>query len=219
MDADLLSKWVPIASSIFFAGATLWLGIRQYFLVDKTALREEYKFAKNFFEEFNENPQDPSAPLRLPMHAFARQKGFQAIAGSSRIKPSVVQHLMSFIDPVSSLQDYSIGKSFLTYSPANTQQQFDFTGWTVATPRRRKLFLWMLFGFFLVSYMMAASPYFLWSLALLPASKALALALFTVPVFGYFALISLFTSRQLNAAKRLIEAQNDLLNHADLPNT
>jgi len=143
------------------------------------------------------------------MHAFARQKGFQAIAGDSSIPPSIIQHLMSFVDPVTALQDYAIGQSYLKHSPDLQQRQLGFGGPFLVTHERRKLwFIGMVTGF-MSSYFIAVAPYFLWLLRIISASTAIGWSVITVPTFLYSAFMFAKEARQIRAAMRLVKVQND----------
>jgi len=51
MDIEQWIKVIPVITTIIFGGSTLWLSIRQHLDGNKNARREEYKFAKIFFDD------------------------------------------------------------------------------------------------------------------------------------------------------------------------
>ena len=80
---------------------------------NKSRLREEYKFAKDFLEELNNNPN---------LHPFALEKGYQAIAGSTTVSTKEIAYLLSLKNPGKCLNDYLLGKQYL--SKLNTDSDF-----------------------------------------------------------------------------------------------
>ena len=107
MDTDQWKDVVPIITTIVFSASTLWLAIKQRIDGNKSARREEYKFAKVFFDDLKANPD---------MHPFARKKGFKAIGKNEDLPASVIEHLMTFQDPVTALNDYEVSRGYLHIS-------------------------------------------------------------------------------------------------------
>lgn len=197
MDADLWTKLgLGITTSIIGLGG-FWITKRQHTLGAQAAHREQYTFAKTFFEDLVKEP---------PMHAFARQKGFQAIAGSRSIRPAIIQHLMSFVDPVSALQDYVVGKSYLEHSA--TSAKLEFVGWMVVTHKRRRLWSVAMMAGAFVSYIITVAPYFLWLFALISSKVAISLAAIISPGFVYATAMFAIEARRINTAVRLVKAQD-----------
>lgn len=69
-------------------------------------LREEYRFAQEFLSKVAENPN---------MHPFLLQKGYQAIAGDTRLSAAEIEYLISLQDAPRALKDFILGRPYLDY--------------------------------------------------------------------------------------------------------
>lgn len=70
--------------------------------------REEYKFAKDFFQALKEDPS---------MHPFLKEKGYQAVAGNRYVSADEIEYVLSLQTPNQALRDYTLGRMYLDYSP------------------------------------------------------------------------------------------------------
>ncbi|SFM63983.1 hypothetical protein [Rugamonas rubra] len=184
----------------------VWFSTRQFTLGAKAANREEYKFAKSFFEDIKQNAD---------MHPFARQKGYQAIAGSQSLPAPVIEHLMSLTDPVVALQDYVISKSYLKHVPGTSKRQLDFSGSPFATHERRQAWSLVYAAGFVVAYLVAVTPIIFWMIDKISSSVAIALMTTIFPVSMYVAITLAREVRQIRAGMRLIQAQNEQADRED----
>ena len=202
MDTDPWIKVTPIITTIVFSASTLWLSIKQHLDGNKNARREEYKFAKNFFDDLDANPQ---------MHLFARKKGFQAIGRSRDLPPSVIEHLMKFHDPVAALEDYELSRGYLQKSEGVGPLQLSFARTFLwATEKRRKLLGAFYLTCAVVFYFLAFSPWFLLTIGKISTPVAINLTIVVLPI-GIT--VTIFAARefiQLRRARRLIHAQSQL---------
>jgi hypothetical protein len=200
MDTDQWLKVVPIVTTIGFGASTLWLSIRQYLDGNKNARREEYKFAKLFFEDLKENPQ---------MHQFARKKGFQAIGRNQDLPPSVVEHLMAFHDPVTALSDYESSRAYLKNSDAFVRRRLEFAGSVLfATEKRRNVMSFAYFACAVIFYLLAFAPWFLFTVRTISAPLAINASILTLPSGITVAVCCMREFLQLRRAIRLVRAQN-----------
>jgi len=204
MDADLWFKAIPIASTAFFAAATLWLSLKQHSINNKNLRREEYKFAKSFFDDIRDCPT---------MHAFPRIKGYQAIAGAHTITPDIIKHLMDLPDPVESLSDYAMSKGYLKDTPALQRRRLDFASKLLSTERRRRITSFLYTCIALFFYLLAFAPAFFGTLNMLPITTAGYLSIVTFPFGFYWTMVFVREGVQLKKAIRLIKTQNEAPNN------
>ncbi|MGK5080842.1 hypothetical protein [Janthinobacterium sp. HLX7-2] len=199
MDIDQWLKLAHLALTAFFGATTAWLGIRQYLDGNKTARREEYKFAKLFFDELKQHP---------PMHAYARKKGFQAIGRNQDLPPNVIEHLMDLRDPVGALQDYESSRAYLKHTAGRGKRQLDFASTIFSTDRRREFIstLYILGAIF--SYIVAFTPWFLKTIEKISTPVAISASAVFSPIGIFFAVILLREFLQLRRAMRLVKMQN-----------
>ena len=125
------AQWLQVFTAVttaLFAASTLWLAVKQHLANKRGLLREEYKFAKGFFEDVVKSPA---------MHRFPRMKGYQAIAGIHTLPPAIIQHLMDFPDPVIALSDYAVSKGYLKDIPTLNRRRLDFKRPMFSTEARR----------------------------------------------------------------------------------
>ena len=153
----------------------------------KARLREDYNFAKDFLSAKNEE-----------IHPFALEKGYQAIAGNTLLKPREAAYILSLEDPVKSLNRYTLGYKYFAELPDNKNTKLNFKDKYLPTWKRysRKLFY---FAFYIIFVFFALSPLFLKNNAVL--------LLATIPFFGFYAAISLRALVKIVESERLIKNQ------------
>ena len=200
MNTDQWFKLIPIITTIVLGASTLWLSIRQYLDGNKNSRREEYKFAKLFFDDLKENPE---------MHAFPRKKVFQAIGRDQNLPPSVIEHLMTLRDPVTALSDYEFSRSYLKNSDELGRRQLDFASKVFfATETRRNTISAAYLFLALVFYLFAFSPWLLLSAGKISTTLALNLLIISLPIGISATVVFLREVMQLRRAMRLVKAQN-----------
>ena len=200
MDTDQWIKIAPIITTILLGASTLFLSIKQYLDGNKNARREEYKFAKLFFEELLENPT---------MHPFARKKGFQAIGRKQDLPPSVIEHLMTLRDPVMALNDYEFSQSYLMHSEELGPRQLTFASKVLfLTEKRRNAMSLFYIACALASYLVAFTPWFLLTIGTISVPVAINSLIILFPVGITITVISMREFVQLRRAIRLVKAQN-----------
>jgi len=208
MDTDQWIKVAPIITTIVFSASTLWLAIKQNLDGNKNARREEYKFAKIFFDDLKANPE---------MHPFARKKGFQAIGRNQDLPPSVIEHLMTFHDPVAALNDYEASRGYLQNAEEPESLQLSFAGGSLwSTEKRRKFISVAYLICAIIFYFLAFTPWFLLVTGKISMPVAINLIIVLLPIGITIAVIAAREFIQLRRAMRLIQAQSRLTtNEAD----
>lgn len=123
-------------------------------------LRDEYRFAKEFLHDVASNPD---------MHPFARQKGYQAIAGDVSLTANEVAYLLDLPDSAILLKDYVLGRPYLRHFSTAAGVRIDYRkGYETRWPRvwRKSLY----FGLYAVCFMTAGGPLIFWRAIAAPAA-------------------------------------------------
>lgn len=194
MDIDLIAK---IGALLLGSISTLkltydWLYSR------KGRLRDEYKFAKYFLKDLEENRQ---------MHPFVKQKGFQAIAGDSRLSASEIEYLLTLHDSARALRDYVLGRPYLQhYATAQANQVAFQKKYQLKWPRlwRKLCYLGLYFLFFTGAF----APLFLPAFKSLQASQSLVLFAFTFSLLAPPGFLALRAGVRINRAEHLVANQH-----------
>lgn len=174
MDSEVFQKIVPIVAPLIIGAATIYVAIRQFSLGSKNSYREEYKFAKAFFEDIEQNPK---------MHKYAKHKGYQAILGTQSIPSEVIEYIMHVSDPVRAIEDYAISRSHLKYIKNDKEFRLQFDSkFLFATAQRRRFWLSLFFVSFCLCYVFAFSPWFAWIFKVIDLNTMLTLSALTFPV-------------------------------------
>lgn len=177
MNLDLIAKLGALALG---AISTLKLTY-DWLYVRKGRLREEYKFASEFLRELNQNRD---------MHPFVKQKGYQAIAGDTRLSANEIEYLLTLNDSAQALRDYVLGKPYLTHFATAKEAQITF----LPKYKSRWPRLWRKLGYLLLYFLFfmgAFAPIYLSAFKSLQPTQALLLLCFTFPLLvppGFLAL-------------------------------
>jgi hypothetical protein len=160
-------------------------------------LREEYKFARDFLQDLGENQR---------MHPFLRQKGYQAIAGDTRLSTHEIEYLLTLNDAARSLKDYVVGRPYLQHLVTSASNQVVFRDKFVhRTSRRWRKVLY--FSLYLLCYLAVFAPLFLWAFRLVEASNAvLASSISAIPFFTA-AVLSIREAVRIGRAEALVDNQ------------
>lgn len=196
MEFDQWHKTSLLTITLVLGGLGLWISIKQFLMGRRGGLREEYKFAKNFLDDLANEPN---------MHIFARQKGFQAIAGDPRLPTALTEHILKLSNPVVALQDYVFARGYLKFHPDIEIRKIDFRSFS-SKPKIRKYLGNLYFTAFLICYLIVVSPYFFWAFNLLSPVNAAKFFVVVLP----FLLLAIWAARenmQLRRAEKLVEMQ------------
>lgn len=188
MDWTLIAKLVIAGVGIFTAGKVL----HDIFIGNRTNLREEYRFAKEFLDETD----------KTKLHPYTLGKGYQAVAGTTAIKASEAEYILSLENPIQCLRDFVLSKQL--FERLDTEGDFklvfkkkymsDWSRWW-----RKKLYLFLYF----VLAFAAISPMLLSNIFKVELSKSILQMLFTLPFFGLYAWLSLKAYGKLSRAEHI----------------
>lgn len=199
MDTEHVLKVVPVITTIVLGAITLWLSIKQYLDGNKNARREEYKFAKLFFEDLTLNPN---------MHPFARKKGFQAIGKNKDLPPMVIEHLMTFDDPVMALSDYEVSRGYLQHSEDRGEHQLYFPNTLLFSTEQRRHVISIIYLIAAVAfYFLAFAPWLLFTMGKISAQVTVNASVVFFPLGISVTVLSTREFIQLTRARRLIKSQ------------
>lgn len=102
MDIETFAKIVTALVAIFGAGKALYEAIAG----NKSRLREEYKFARDFLTEVDSEKN---------LHPFAVEKGYQAIAGTASIKSEEVAYILTLENSARCLRDFVLSRKYIEH--------------------------------------------------------------------------------------------------------
>jgi len=170
MDIELLLKVLALVASAFGA----WKILSELARARRSTLRDEYRFAKEFFADIQSKES---------LHAYVRDKGFEALAGERSLTTREIEYLVSLPCPAQSLREYANGRKYLEHASTAGDKQIMLKK-KYQKPRLMWAILLGYFLLFLVAYSAAWSPLLFPSI---PSSLGLRLFLalpFTVLAFG-----------------------------------
>lgn len=210
LDIDQWLKLAPTIAAAFFGATTLWLGVKQHLEGNKSSFREEYKFAKIFFDDLEENPR---------MHSFARKKGFQALGQNRDLSPDIIEYLMTLRDPVIALSDYEFSRGYLKSINTFNQQKLIFSNKFLFSTEKRQKIVGLLYLFVaMMSYALAFFPFLLFASEKISSVLAIKISIIVFPVGIAVTIFSVREFSQIYRARRLIKLQNSRIQDPDLDN-
>ncbi|MGE3926895.1 MAG: hypothetical protein AB7G13_28545 [Lautropia sp.] len=110
MTTELTLKILALAVSSFGA----WKLLKDVIGARRSSLREEYRFAREFFADMSS--QDA-------LHPYVRDKGYEALVGTISIGASEIEYLVSLPEPARSLREYVQGKKYLEHASTAGNRQ------------------------------------------------------------------------------------------------
>lgn len=194
MNLDLIAK---LGALLLGAISTLkltydWLYGRQ------GRLREEYRFANDFLRAVGENSH---------MHPFVKQKGYQAVAGDTRLSANEIEYLLTLHDSARALGDYVLGRPYLKHFATAKEAQITFHPKYKAHWPRFWRKTWYL-GLYLIFFAGAFAPLFLPAFKSLQPSQALVLFAFTFPLLIPPSFLALRAAVRIARAEALVANQH-----------
>ena len=178
---DIAIKFVTPLVSLLVGAIGTWKVVVELLRGRHGHLREEYKFARDFLADLAATPQ---------MHPFLKQKGFQAIAGDTRLTAAEIEYLLTLQNSSQALKDYVLGKQYLQHFATATGSQLIFKPYFERSFSR----LWRKVGYLLLyfgCYCGGFAPLMLPVFKALPPEQAIVAFTFTAILFfpaGFFAL-------------------------------
>lgn len=196
MEVETIIKIIGAIAAIFTAGKITY----DVTTAKQSRLREDYKFAKEFLEDLKNSPD---------LHPFAVEKGYQAIVGSTILSSEEIAYLLSLTNSGKCLNDYVLSKKYLQLLSINGDLRLTFAEKYSSSYSR-----WWRKGMYLFFYIICAVilifPIFV------PTS--LIFTLITVPVFSYWAFISLKSYSRIVRGEKLVKHQRRHTQMVIIPN-
>ncbi len=160
-------------------------------------LYDEYKFAKEFLNDISS---------KVKMHSFAIEKGYKALAGSSRISADEVAYILTLKNPVDFLQDYVYSRIFLNHISRDSSNKVTFKK-KYESEKTRKLFkIWYMAVYAITAYI-AISPAVFAQALKLNQQEVLLYLLFSFPIFGFYAVYFINLLLKLKTAEDFVRNQ------------
>ena len=160
----------------------------------KLKLREEYKFAKEFLADLDEE---------TPAHHLAVERGYYALAGTSSIQVSDIKYLISLSNPDKSLKDYAFSRKYVELNKKLHKIDFRLKYQRKFSRVWRKSFyvlIYVLASLLAMSPVLLAAPFNL-------GPKFMLLALVTIPGCGFFAFDALRSCMKIMRGEALVKEQ------------
>lgn len=158
-------------------------------------LREQYRFAKEFIDDTE----------KANLHPYTLEKGYQAIAGTEYVTAVEVKYLLNLQSPLQSLSDFILAKRLLEPVLAdNPKVSFKKKYLSVWSRRWRKTFYMFAYG---ITAMASVSPQWGGTLIKMSFSNALSALLLTLPIFGFYAFLSVKAYAKIKRAENLVNNQ------------
>lgn len=163
-------------------------------LSSKVKLRDEYRFAKEFLNDIDENPR---------MHPLVVERGYYALAGTMDLKVQEIKYLIGLEGPGGRLKDYVGARKYLDLNLVSNRVDFKEKYRGKFARRIRMVFYGFMYFYFAV---LAILP--LWSSSFFGVAPIfMLLAVATIPFFGLLSADSLIRVVRILDAQRLVRDQ------------
>lgn len=193
MNIDLIVQVI----SIFGGAAAIWKIATEFPRGKGRNLRDEYRFAREFFEELEQKPL---------MHNFLKQKGYQAIAGGASLSAEEIEYLLTLNDSVKSIRDYVFGRPYVEYLRTSIGTKIVYKN-KYRSRQSRLLRKFWFFALYLLCYFLWTAPVFLFISNRMAVAQAFTLFIYTTIIFLPMAYFSLRSGLRVGRAEMLINSQ------------
>lgn len=192
MDWELFIKFILAGVGIF----TIWKVLFDTSNGKRSSLRDEYEFAKRFLDETD----------KRNLHPYTLSKGYQAVAGTTTLKASEIEYILSLKDPLQCLRDFSLSKQLFERLETRGEFKLIFTNkYSKSFSRRwRKAMYYTLY--WILSFF-ALSPVILSNFFEVKSYDTLLQTLFTLPLFGFYAWMAMKANSKIVRAECLSKNQ------------
>ncbi|RZL04508.1 MAG: hypothetical protein EOP36_00405 [Rubrivivax sp.] len=197
MDAEIVGRVAAILVGAIAAGFAAFKTAIDLSQVRRGHLRDEYRFAREFFTD---------AAKEEPMHPFLRAKGLQAIAGTTEIRPSEIQYLLTLKGAPEAIKNYAFGRKYLQHLPGAGNLQIEFKKGYKSPSYRKLIKAWYLtwYGAFVLA---AGSPLILPLFFSKYGGTTLGPFLVTLAIFIPPAFLALRAGVKISRAEHLVKNQ------------
>lgn len=161
----------------------------------KAKLREEYRFAKEFLVDLDND-----------LHPYAKEKGYQALAGTTAISVLDIEYILTLKNSAQCLRNYVLAGEYLerVESMGNTSLQFKPK---YQSHNKRVLLIIFYLLVYVVCFMSILSPIYLKSWFQLSNSETLIALAMTITAFPLPTWWSLKEAVKLGSARELVNSQ------------
>lgn len=182
--------------AIIVGGVTTWNIAFNLLKYKHTKLREEYKFARDFFSDLEGIAKN---------NEYLKQKGFDALTGNLTLPSEEVQYIISLNEPAVMLRAYSLGKPYLQFSTLSENKIKFKPRWKNKTSRTlMKIFYSALYAIF---YLIAFGPLILNNFKLWGHTSPIPTFIFTAVTFFPAAYFSVKAGVKISLAEKVIKGQ------------
>ena len=171
----------------------------------QSRMRDEYKFAKEFFVDLNSNPG---------INPFLREKGYQAIAGDKDLTANEISYLLTLQNPALALRDYVFGREYLEHLSNVENLQIVFKG-KYQEPISRNWRKYTYIFFYAVFYSMSVALFFVPKTTFSTFDDFLFLTFICLVVFGPIAWLFLREAERIKRAETLVKRQDKHTDNID----
>ncbi|MFH4402816.1 hypothetical protein WMQ46_22885 [Vibrio diabolicus] len=161
----------------------------------RAKLRDEYRFAKEFLNDTNGN-----------LHPYAKEKGYQALAGTNTIPANEIEYILSLVNPAQCLRDYVLSRNYLEKTEVMGSAHLRFKKKYQSINKRR--FLIVCYGLiYALCFMAMTCPIYLKSWFQLSNTDTLIALAITFTAFPYPTWWSLKEGVKIGRAQQLVKNQ------------
>ncbi|MFL9936912.1 hypothetical protein P0D88_50065 [Paraburkholderia sp. RL18-103-BIB-C] len=194
MDIEIAYKIGALLIGVSGVGKLLY----DFQISQRGRMRDEYKFAREFLEEASRNSA---------MHPFLREKGYQAIAGTTRLTADEIEYLLSLKGAPGALKDYILGRYYLGHFPQHGDLQIDFKP-RYRKPWPRRLRKWTYTGAYGVLSFVAFVPFIFSRLLFKQPGEVLIASVIALPICLPYAWSCLRSAIRIDRAEKLVANQD-----------
>ncbi|MBV4507521.1 hypothetical protein HU751_022055 [Pseudomonas sp. BW13M1] len=185
--AILIGTAVGFVSLLF----TTYKIVRDLATSNKSRLKEDYRFAREFLKDLDDKN----------LHNLAKDRGLYAIAGTDSMNIADITYLLQLSNADRCIKDYTLAYRFVEYDDKRDRISFR-KKYQIPSSRRWRKLLYM--GGYVFFAMLAILPFWLTSFTI----KLLPLAIFTLPSFGLLAAESARNFIKLKRGEALVSEQS-----------
>ena len=109
MEFEPIIKNVGLIIGLILSVITIAKLIFDILILQKSKLKEDYQFAKEFFEELQNGNK---------VHPLVIERGYHVISGDNSLTKKEIECVIELENPSSSLRDYALAKHYLEYREA-----------------------------------------------------------------------------------------------------
>ncbi|CAK3463188.1 hypothetical protein [Vibrio crassostreae] len=161
-----------------------------------TKLREEYRFAKELLNDIESGS----------LHPYVKQKGYQALVGTTNISTEEVEYILTLKDSVQCLNDYVLAREYLERVESRGNTQLHFKSEYQSDNKRLALIIWYVFWYFIFA-MFVASPFILNIYYDFTVIDFLVLVTISASIFAFPAWRSLKRGARISRGQHLVKNQ------------